>query len=194
MRRTLALALLALALVATATACGGDESEPGEDAYNTYRQLDDARDAAEKDLRLAIKNINDSAVAEDRDAVIAAANDGLAAVDAINDALEAEIDAAQRMGEISILAGDAKQLENGLLESQKSLQYFTQMLELALDDPFLEEPGNIEKVGQLARQGADRAVQGELDVRKADRKLAVALGLEPRSDQVLDNPLTTTTG
>jgi hypothetical protein len=195
MLRPALLALLAVTLLAFATACGGDESAPGESSYNAYRQLDDARDAAESDLRQAITNINDAAVAEDREGVLAAANDGLDAVDAINDALEAELDAAREMGDVSILAGDAKDLENGLVDSQKSLQYFTQMLELALEDPFLEQPGNIKKVGRLAKQGADTAVEGELAVRKADRKLALALGLDPRVDQVLDNPLgPTTTG
>jgi vacuolar-type H+-ATPase subunit E/Vma4 len=194
MRRPVLLALLVLTLLAAATACGGNDSEPGEESYNAYRQIEDARDEAESDLRQSIADINDAAVAQDRDAVLAAANDGLDAVDAINDALEAELDAAQEMGAVSLLAGDAKELENGLVESQKSLQYFTQMLELALDDPFLEQPGNIAKVGRLARQGADGAVKGELMVRKADRKLTVSLGLEPRLDQALDNPLTTTTG
>lgn len=195
MRRPALLALLVLMLLASAAACGGGDSAPGEGSYNAYRQLDDARDAAESDLRQAITDINDAAVAEDREAVLAAANDGLDAVDAINDALEAELEAAREMGEVSILAGDAKDLETGLIDSQKSLRYFTQMLELALDDPFLEEPGNIAKVGRLAKQGADTAVKGELAVRKADRKLALALGLDPRVDQVLDNPLgPTTTG
>jgi hypothetical protein len=195
MRRPALLALLALTLLASATACGGDESAPGESSYNHYRQLDDARDAAESDLRQAINDINDAAVAEDREGVLVAANDGLDAVDAINDALDAEIEAAHEMGDVSILAGDAKDLETGLVDSQKSLQYFTQMLELALEDPFLEEPGNIAKIGRLAKQGADTAVEGELAVRKADRRLALSLGLKPRLDQVLDNPLgTTTTG
>lgn len=195
MRRPALLALLVLMLLASAAACGGGDSAPGEGSYNAYRQLDDARDAAESDLRQAITDINDAAVAEDREAVLAAANDGLDAVDAINDALEAELEAAREMGEVSILAGDAKDLETGLIDSQKSLRYFTQMLELALDDPFLEGPGNIAKVGRLAKQGADTAVKGELAVRKADRKLALALGLDPRVDQVLDNPLgPTTTG
>jgi hypothetical protein len=192
MRRPALLVLLVLTLLAAATACGGSDSAPGEESYNAYRQLEDARDEAESDLRQSITDINEAAVAEDRDAVLAAANDGLDAVDAIDAALEAEIEAAQEMGDVSILAGDAKDLETGLLESQKSLQYFTTMLELALDDPFLEEPGNIGKVGRLATQGAQRAVKGELAVRKADRKLAVSLGLEPRLDQALDNPLTTT--
>jgi hypothetical protein len=192
MRKPIALAVIALALLAAATACGGSDSAPGEESYNAYRQLEDARDTAESDLRQSITDINDAAVKQDREAVLAAANDGLDAVDAINDALEAEIDAAQKMGDISLLAGDAKELENGLLESKRSLRYFTIMLELALEDPFLEEPGNGAKVGQLARQGADGAVKGELMVRKADRKLAVSLGLDPRLDQALDNPLTTT--
>ena len=67
------------------------------------------------------------------------------------------------------------------------------MLNVALEDPFLEKDGNQEKVGNLALEGTKLAVQGELAVREADRNIALALGLEPRNDEVLDNPLAPTT-
>jgi hypothetical protein len=192
MRKPIALVLILLAVLAGATACG-DEPTPGVEAYNTYRELEDARNQAESQLRQSIADINDAAVAEDRDAVKAAAEDGLDAVDAIEHALEAEIAAARDLGEISKIAGDAKDLENGLLDTQASLDYFRQMLSIALDDPFLEVEKNREKVGQLSVDGSDRAVKGELAVREADRNIALALGLTPRSDQVLDNPVGPTT-
>ncbi len=53
--------------------------------------------------------------------MLAAANDGLDAVKAIDKALEAEIAAARELGEISKIAGDAKELENGLLDTRESL-------------------------------------------------------------------------
>jgi hypothetical protein len=193
MLKPIALVLVSLTVLAGATACGDDPPAPGVEAYNNYRQLEDARNEAESRLRQSISDINTAAVAEDREAVTAAAEEGLDAVKAIDKALEAEIEAAQEMGEVAKIAGDANDLENGLLDSRKSLDYFTQMLNIALDDPFLEAEGNREKVGNLAVEGTNLAVQGELAVRKADRKIAIALGLEPREDQVLDNPLGPTT-
>ncbi len=193
MRKPIALVLVSFAVLAGATACGDDPPAPGVEAYNNYRELEDARNEAESQLRQSISDINEAAVAEDREAVRAAAEDGLDAVKAIDKALEAEIEAAQEMGEVAKIAGDANDLENGLMDSRKSLDYFTQMLNIALDDPFLEAEGNREKVGSLATEGTNLAVQGELAVRKADRAIAIALGLEPRQDQVLDNPLGPTT-
>ncbi len=193
MPKLTALILISLAVLVGATACGDEEPAPGVAAYNTYRQLEDARNEAESQLRQAIADINEAAVAEDRDAVLAAADDGLAAVKAIDKALEAEIEAARDLGEISKIAGDANDLENGLADTRKSLTYFEQMLTIAGDDPFLEQGNNQEKVGDLAVTGTNLAVQGELAVREADRNIALALGLEPRNDEVLDNPLAPTT-
>jgi uncharacterized membrane protein len=193
MLKPIALVLVSLTVLAGATACGDDPPAPGVEAYNNYRELEDARNEAESHLRQSISDINEAAVAEDREAVSAAAEDGLDAVKAIDKALEAEIEAAQAMGEVAKIAGDANDLENGLMDSRESLDYFTRMLNVALDDPFLETEGNREKVGNLATEGTNLAVQGELAVRKADRAIALALGLEPRQDQVLDNPLGPTT-
>jgi hypothetical protein len=39
-------------------------------------------------------------------------------------------------------------------------------------------------VRKLARQSTNLAVRGELAVRRADRAIATALGLEPRADQL----------
>jgi hypothetical protein len=190
MRRSIAVLLLAaLAVLAVAAACATDPAGTGD--YQTYRQLEDARNTAENDLRQAFADINDAAVAKDRDGVSAAANDGLEAVDAIDAALVAEIDAARELQQVEKLAAEARKMEQGLLDSRSSLDYFRQQLQIALEDPFLETKGNVEKVGELAKTGADLAVKGELAVRKADREIAEALGLEPRRDQVLDNPTTT---
>ncbi len=153
MPKLIALILVSLTVLVGATACGDEEPAPGVEAYNTYRELEDARNDAESQLRQAISDINDAAVAEDREAVLAAADDGLAAVKAIDKALEAEIEAARELGEISKIAGDAKDLENGLADTRESLTYFEQMLNIAMEDPFLEKDGNQEKVGNLARRG-----------------------------------------
>ncbi len=187
MRKPIAFVLVLFTVLAGATACGGDDPAPGVEAYNTYRQLEDARNEAESDLRQAIADINDAAVAEDKDAVKHAAQDGLDAVDAIEQALEAEIEAARDLGQISKIAGDAKDLEDGLAETQASLDYFRQLLMIALEDPFLDKKANRTKVGELSTKGAERAVKGEVAVRKADRNIAIALGLKPRLDQGLDN-------
>jgi hypothetical protein len=191
--RRLALLLLVCVVLPLGVAACGDDPDPGVEGYNRYRQLEDARTDAESDLRKAIRAINDAAVAEDREAVLAAAEDGLDAAKAIGDALEGELDAARDLKEIPELADHAQQLETGLLTTQESLTYFEQLLQLALVDPFLEEKGNIAKVGTIAKKGADLAIDGEVEVRKADRKLALALGLKPRLDQLLDNPSPTGT-
>jgi hypothetical protein len=72
--------------------------------------------------------------------------------------------------------------------SRNSLALVGEELQIALDDPFLET--RKKEVDDLAKEAADLAVKGELAIRRADRPLALALGLEPRLDQIFG----TTTG
>jgi hypothetical protein len=92
------------------------------------------------------------------------------------------------LAEIESTSTQAKQLSEGLQLSRDSLALVAKELEIALDDPFLDT--RKKELDDLAKQSADLAVKGELAVRRADRALAVALGLEPRLDQMF----TTTTG
>jgi hypothetical protein len=153
-------AFAALATVACgflATACGGTDHEAhARSLYNAYRTAEDSRTDAEEELRVAFRDISTAAQAQDREAVLAAAQRG--------------------------------QLTGGLQVSRSSLALVAKELEIALDDPFLETRKN--ELEDVAKESADLAVKGELAIRRADHALAIALGLEPRPDQMF----TTTTG
>jgi hypothetical protein len=172
-----------------ATACGGTDHEAhARSLYNAYRTAEDSRTDAEEELRLAFRDISTAAQAQDREAVLAAAQRGQDAVEEIDDLIAAELEAAHGLAEIDSVAGHAKQLTGGLQVSRSSLALVAKELEIALDDPFLETRKN--ELDDLAKESADLAVKGELAIRRADHALAIALGLEPRPDQMF----TTTTG
>jgi len=183
----LALGVLACGLAGASCGASGHE-EHARSLYNAYHTAEDARTDAEEELRLAFRDISAAAQRQDREAVLAAADRGQDAVEKIDDLLTAELDAAHGLAEIDSVAAQAKQLSAGLEVSRSSLDLVAEELTIALDDPFLETRKN--EVDDLAMKSADLAVKGELAIRRADRALAIALGLEPRLDQVL----TTTTG
>jgi hypothetical protein len=182
-----ALATLACGLLATA--CGSTDHEAhARSLYNAYRTAEDSRTDAEEELRVAFRDISTAAQAQDREAVLAAAQRGQDAVEEIDDLIAAELEAAQGLAEIDSVSGHAKQLTGGLQVSRSSLALVAKELEIALDDPFLETRKN--ELEDVAKESADLAVKGELAIRRADHALAIALGLEPRPDQMF----TTTTG
>ena len=185
-------ALAALCVLLTGlfvSACGGSGHEDhARSLYDAYRTAEDARTDAEEELRLAFADISSAAQKLDRVAVIAAAQRGQDAVEKIDDLIGAEIEAAQGLAEIESTAPPAKQLAEGLQLSRDSLALVAKELEIALDDPFLDT--RKKELDDLAKESTDLAVKGELQIRRADRALAEALGLETRLDQMF----TTTTG
>jgi hypothetical protein len=182
-------ALVVLAYGLLAAACGSTDHEAhARSLYNAYRTAEDSRTDAEEELRLAFRDIANAAQAQDRDAVLEAAQRGQDAVDQINDLITAELEAAQGLQEIDSVSAHAKQLSDGLLLSRSSLALVGEELAIALDDPFLET--RKKEIDDLATESADLAVKGELAIRRADPALALALGLKPRLDQMF----TTTTG
>ena len=188
-----ALAALVVLLSGLASACGGSgHEEHSQSLYNAYRTAEDARTEAEEDLRLAFADISSAAQKLDRAGVIAAAQRGQDAVQKIDDLIAAELDAADGLADIESTAVHAKQLTEGLELSRDSLELVSKELEIAIDDPVLET--RKKEIDKLAKQSADLAVKGELEIRRADRALALALGLEPRLDQMFTTttPATTT--
>ena len=182
-------ALVVLAGGLFAAACGSTDHEAhAQSLYNAYRTAEDSRTDAEEELRLAFRDIANAAQAQDRDAVLEAAQRGQDAVGQIDDLITAELEAAQGLEEIDSVSTQAKQLSNGLRLSRSSLALVGEELAIALDDPFLETRKN--EIDDLTKKSADLAVKGELAIRRADHALALALGLEPR----LDEMFTTTTG
>ena len=182
-------ALVVLAGGLFAAACGSTDHEAhARSLYNAYRTAEDSRTDAEENLRLAFRDISNAAQAQDRDAVLEAAQRGQDAVDQINDLITAELEAAQGLEEIDSVSAHAKQLSDGLRLSRSSLALVGEELAIALDDPFLETRKN--EIDDLAKESVDLAVKGERAIRRADHALALALGLEPRLDQMF----TTTTG
>jgi hypothetical protein len=186
-------ALLAVALVPTglaASACGSSgHEEHARSLYNAYRSAEDSRTDAEEELRLAFADISAAAQKLDREGVLAAAKRGQDAVEKIDDLITAELEAADGLAEIESVAAQAQRLSEGLQLSRNSLALVAKELEIALDDPFLDT--RKKEVDDLANESADLAVKGELAIRRADRELALALGLEPRIDQAITG---TTTG
>ena len=172
-----------------ATACGSTDHEAhAQSLYNAYRTAEDSRTDAEEELRLAFRDIANAAHAQDRDAVLEAAERGQDAVEEINELITAELEAAHGLSEIDSVSAHAKQLSDGLRLSRSSLALIAEELTIALDDPFLET--RKKEVDDLAKESADLAVKGELAIRRADHALALALGLKPRPDQMF----TTTSG
>jgi hypothetical protein len=96
--------------------------------------------------------------------------------------------AAQGLEEIDSVSAHAKQLSDGLRLTSSGLALIAKELTIALDDPFLET--RKKEIDDLATESADLAGKGELAIRRADRALALALGLKPRLDQMF----TTTSG
>jgi hypothetical protein len=188
-RKILAVsALLTLALALATAACGGSDHEShAQSLYRAYRAAEDMRDEAEGRLRQAFADISTAAHKEDSDAVLAAAERGQEAAAETDRLLSAELEAANGLAEIDLTAAQAKRLADGLEASRQSLALVVKELEIAVDDPILAE--RADEVNDLAKRSADLAVEGELAIRRADRALALALGLEPRLDQMF----TTTT-
>jgi hypothetical protein len=183
-----AAAAVAIFAAALLSACGAsDHEQHAQSLYNAYRTAEDSRTNAEEELRLAFSDISAAAQDQDREAVLAAAKQGQEAARKIDDLLAAELEAAQGLAEIESFEAHAKQLSDGLQLSREGLALVANELEIALDDPFLET--RREELDDLARESTDLAVKGELAIRRADRALALALGLEPRLDQMF-----TTTG
>jgi hypothetical protein len=184
----LALALIAAGLLASACGSSGHE-EHARSLYNAYRAAEDSRTDAEEELRLAFADISSAAQKLDREGVLAAAKRGQDAVERIDGLIAAELEAADGLAEIESVAAHAQKLSEGLQLSRDSLALVAKELEIALDDPFLDT--RKKEVEDLAKQSADLAIKGELAIRRADRELALALGLEPRLDPALTG---TTTG
>ena len=185
---------LVLLLAGVAAACGGasGHEEHARSLYNAYRSAEDARTDAEEELRQAFGDISSAAQKLDQAGVIAAAERGQDAVQKIDDLIAAELEAADGLAEIESTAPHAKQLSDGLQLSRDSLELVAKELDIAIDDPFLDT--RKKELDKLAKQSADLAVKGELAVRRADRALALALGLQPRPDQMFTTPTPTTTG
>jgi hypothetical protein len=182
-------ALVVLAGGLLAAACGSTDHEAhARSLYNAYRTAEDSRTDAEEQLRLAFRDISNAAQAQDRDAVLEAAQRGQDAVEQIDDLIAAELEAAQGLSEIDSVSAHGKQLSEGLRLTRSGLALIAKELTIALDDPFLET--RKKEIADLATESADLADKGELTIRRADRALALALDLEPRPDQMF----TTTSG
>jgi hypothetical protein len=185
-------ALVALALIPAGgvlSACGSSgHEEHARSLYGAYRTAEDSRTDAEEELRVAFADISSAAQRLDREGVLAAATRGQDAVEKIDGLIAAELEAATGLLEIDSVAAHAQKLSDGLQLSRDSLALVAKELEIAVDDPFLDT--RKKEVDDLAKQSADLAVEGELAIRRADRDLALALGIEPRLDQALTGTTT----
>ena len=101
------------------------------------------------------------------------------------------MEAAEGLERIDGLEENAGRVKRGLETTGHGVAQFARELEIALQDPFLEDTENATRISSLSKRATDLSTKGELLVRRADRALALALGLEPRADAVLDAPTTT---
>ncbi len=187
MRIAASAAIAALAGLLVTGACGGGAGdEGGRDLYRAYRAAEDARHEHEGELTQAFRDIAVAAERKDREAALAAVASGEDAAEEIDGVLARELESAGAMREREELSSDAQRLEQGLLKSREALGLIGRQLAIAGRDPFLERRRNAREVRSLAGRAADLSVEGELLVRRADRALARALGVEPRSDPFLE--------
>lgn len=181
----LVLALVALPLVG----CGGsDDDEAARELYGVYRSTEDERNKAEGRLRRAFSDIALAANERDRGGVLSAVQRGELAAGDIQLLLEEEIEAAVGLVRFDRLSTDAGRLKQGLEQTRRGLQFFVTQLRIGARDPFLDDEANGSEVQRLARSAARLSVDGELTIRRSDRALALALGIEPRLDVLFDAP------
>ncbi len=181
---------LAVVLVAAlASGCGDDggERDRARADYRAYRAAEDERTDAEHDLRRAVSAIGAAANQRDREGVIAAATRGEAAGDEIHRLLIRELDAAGGLAGFEPTADAGRRLAAGLRMTRRGLEAVEDELAIAHEDPFLDDERNVAEISRLARQVVILSRDGEFAIRRADREIAVELGLEPRPDAMLDD-------
>jgi hypothetical protein len=188
----LTIPLLSVILALVGAGCGtGDGNERARDLYGAYRSAEDQRDGAEARLRRAFGDIAAAAEIRDRDSSLAAVERGRAAVADIDRLLGRELEAALGLEAFEDVSREATRLGQGIRTTRASLRLFSRELDIAALDPFLGDKANVDEIRRLARRAANLAVTGELEIRRAERAIAVALGLEPRVDRGLDAETTT---
>jgi hypothetical protein len=183
----LSTALLIALLALAAPGCGGtDEIERGRDLYRAYRAAEDERTGAEARLRQAFVDIAAAAETRNRASSLAAVGRGRQALADIDELLRRELEAADGLAAFEDVSRNAAGLRDGIETTRASLRLFSEEFDIAARDPFLTEEANAAKIRTLARRAAKLAVAGELEIRRADRAIAIALGLEPRLDPALE--------
>lgn len=186
-------------LAVSLAACGGSGSADragagtaaSKELYQAYRTTEDERTDAESRLRRAFSDIAGAAERRDRVSTLAAVERGRSAARDIDRLLERELEAARGLGAFEAVQEGAGRLEAGLDQTRRGLALFVRQLEIAALDPFLDSEENALQVNRLAREAANLSVEGEFAIRRADRAIALALGIEPRLDPLLDAPAAT---
>jgi hypothetical protein len=118
--------------------------------------------------------------------VIAAAKRAQRTAEHIHRVLEREFAAAAGLEAFDPTADDGRRLAAGLRTTRLGLEAVEVELAIAHRDPFLDVESNEAEVSRLARQVVVLSREGELAIRRADRAIAVELGLRPRPDSLVD--------
>jgi hypothetical protein len=190
LRRTAAV-LLAVSAIAAAACGGGSADQRARDLYRSYRSAEDQRTAVEAELSQAFVDIAAAADTRRRTQSLAAVDRGREAAREIERLLGLELKAAVGLAAFENVAADAGRLREGIETTRASLRLFAQELDVAARDPFLTQRADVRQIRDLSRRAARLAVTGELRIRRADRAIALALGLEPRLDPGLEAGTTT---
>jgi hypothetical protein len=189
-RRVAAIGVLGVAAVTvvaalTVVALNHDDGRR-KAVYLTYRSAQERRGPAEERLREAFSDLDAAADTRDRRAALAAIARGREASSEIDILLADEIEAAAALGRFGDIAREARRLEKALTTSRSGLALLVRTLEIGRRDPFLEDSGNQSEVDRLAREAATFSVDGEFARRRAQRALALTIGVEPTFDVLFD--------
>ena len=181
--------LCVVALLAVAGCGGGDDAarDRARGQYEAYRAAEDQRTDVEHELRRAVSAIGAAASERDREGVIAAARRGEAAAAEIHRLLVRELDAAAELTAFGPTADEGRRLAGGLRITRRGLEAVESELAIARKDPFLDDERNVAEISRLARQVVILSREGEFAIRRADRAIALELGLDPRPDSMLDD-------
>jgi hypothetical protein len=137
-------------------------------------------------LRKAFSDLDAAADRGDRRAAIAAIDHGRKAATEIDVLLADEIEAAIALRGFGDIAPEARRLETALRTSRSGLRLFLRALVIGKRDPFVDAAENRADVNRLAREAATVSADGEFARRRADRALALAVGIEPTFDVLFD--------
>ena len=187
MRLVAAVTLAAAALLAAA--CGGQSAEQhAKERFGAYVQAEQARGRAEDDLRRVFGELARSAGKRDQAGVRAAVGRGKHALSEIDASLEIEIGSAEALAAYEPTRDDGRKLADALRRTRAGTKLVDRQLSIASRDPFLDTTANEREVGRLSSQITTTSVAAAFARRRAQRAIALALGVEPPLDVMYDVP------
>jgi hypothetical protein len=120
--------------------------------------------------------------------VRAAVGRGKHALSEIDASLEIEIGSAEALAAYEPTRDDGRKLADALRRTRAGTKLVDRQLSIASRDPFLDTTANEREVGRLSSQITTTSVAAAFARRRAQRAIALALGVEPPLDVMYDVP------